>query len=253
MEHLYYDYQTKQFSLKETGSNEVVFDTHERIGWSNGKDEFTCDIFRFEIRTNFYPTARHQEYIWINVFVHDVLLLPISLAAYNGRLDKKYISIAQYGKDNYRLYGGGYLLPHTVVMTNRDQSWSTNYDHVWIDALATVRDICNNYKDWMLREIQNLISNSVTISLEKNPYHLQTLLELTENWSLVCPETARLLQPFVGNYCFDKMAALIQRIQMLDETTEGIANVQELVKNGNLYWNHIKGICMSVEIKQEET
>jgi hypothetical protein len=187
------------------------------------------------------------------VFVHDVLLLPISLAAYNGRLDKKYISIAQYGKDNYRLYGGGYLLPHTVVMSNRDQSWSTNYDHVWIDVLATVRDICNNYKDWMLREIQNLISNSVTISLEKNPYHLQTLLELTENWSLVCPETARLLHPFVGNYCFDKMAALIQRIQMLDETTEGIANVQELVKNGNLYWNHIKGICMSVEIKQEET
>ena len=70
MEHLYYDNQTKQFSLKETDSNEVVFDTHDRIGWSNGKDEFTCDIFRFEIRTNFYPKARHQEYIWINVYVH---------------------------------------------------------------------------------------------------------------------------------------------------------------------------------------
>lgn len=88
MEHLYYDNQTKQFSLKETDSNEIVFDTHDRIGWSNGKDEFTCDIFRFETRTNFYPKARHQEYIWINVYVHDVLLLPISLAANNGRFDK---------------------------------------------------------------------------------------------------------------------------------------------------------------------
>lgn len=252
MEHLYYDKQTKQFSLKETDSNEVVFDTHDRIGWSNGKDEFTCDIFRFEIRTNFYPTARHQEYIWINVFVHDVLLLPISLATYNGRLDKKYISIAQYGKDNYRLYGGGYLLPHTVVLSNRDQSWSANYDYVWIGALATVRDICNNYKDWMLREIQKLISNS-GIGLEKDTYRLHTLLELTENWSLVSPKVARHLQPLVRNYCFDRMAALIQRIQKLDETTEGIPNVQELVKNGDFYWNHIKGICLAFDTKQERT
>lgn len=251
MEHLYYNHQTKQFSLKKTDSNEVVFDTHDRIGWSNGKDEFTCDIFRFEIRTNFYPTARHQKYIWINVFVHDVLLLPISLAVYNGRLDKKRISIAQYGKDNYRLYGGGYLLPHTVVMSNRDQSWSTNYDHVWIDALATVRDICNNYKDWMLREIRNLISNSATTGLEKNPYHLHTLLELTENWSLVCPEAAGLLYPLVGNYCFERMSALLQRIQMLDGTTDGEDNVQKLVENGDLYWNHIKGLCLAFKTKQE--
>ena len=250
MEHLYYDYQTKQFSLKETGSNEVVFDTHDRIGWSNGKDEFTCGIFRFEIRTNFYPTARHQEYIWINVFVHGVLLLPISLAAYNGRLDKKNISIAQYGKDNYRLYGGGYLLPHTVVLSNRDQSWGSNYDYVWIGALATVRDICNNYKDWMLREIQELISKS-GIGLEKDTYRLHTLLELTENWSLVCPEVARHLQPLVGNYCLDRMAALIQKIQMLDGTTDREANVQTLVKNGDLYWNYIKGRYLTFDTKQE--
>ena len=251
MEHLYYDYQTKQFSLKETSSNEVVFDTHDRIGWANGRDEFTCDIFRFEIRTNFYPKAHHQEYIWINVFVHDVLLLPISLAAYNGRLDKKFISIAQYGEDNYRLYGGGYLLPHTVVLSNRDQLWSTNYDYVWIDALATVRDICNNYKDWMLREIRNLISNSTTTGLEKNPYHLHTLLELTENWPLACPEVAPVIQPFVGDYSFDRMAALVQRIQTLAKTTDGKANVQKLVENGDLYWNYIKGLCLAFDTKQE--
>ncbi|MBQ6079655.1 MAG: hypothetical protein IJK93_05180 [Muribaculaceae bacterium] len=251
MEHLFYDFQTKQFSLKETGSNEVVFDTHDRIGWTNGKDEFTCGIFRFEIRTNFYPTARHQEYIWINVFVHGVLLLPISLAAYNGRLDKKFISMAQYGKDNYRLFGGGFLSPHTVVMSNRDHSWSTNYDHVWIGALANVRDICNNYKDWMLREIRKLISSSATIGLENNPYHLRTLLELTENWSLVCPYVALHLQPLVGNYCFERMAALVQRIQTLDKTTDGQENVQTLVKNGDLYWNYIKGLCLAIDTKQE--
>lgn len=252
MEHLYYDHQTKQFSLKKTDSNEVVFDTHDRIGWSNGKDEFTCDIFRFEIRTNLYPTARHQEYIWINVFVHDVLLLPISLAAYNGRLDKKFISIAQYGKENYRIFGGGVKSPHSVLLSNRDLSWSTNYDQVWIDALATVRDICNNYKNWMTREIQKLISNS-GIGLEKDTYRLHTLLELTENWSLVCPEVAQHLQPFVSNYCFDRMAALIQRIQMLDETTDGKAKVQKLVENGDLYWNYIKGLCLAFDTKQEET
>lgn len=250
MEHLYYDKQTKQFSLKETDSNEVVFDTHNRIGWSNGKDEFTCDIFRFEIRTNFYPTARHQEYIWINVFVHDVLLLPVSLAAYNGRLDKKFISRAQYGKDNYRLFGGGIMPPRTVVMSNRDQSWSTNYDRVWINALVTVRDICNNYKDWMLREIQKLISNS-GIGLEKDTYRLHTLLELTENWSLVSLEVAQHLQPFVSNYCFDKMASLVQKIQMLDEATDGSANAQKLVENGDLYWSYIKGLCLAFETKQE--
>lgn len=251
MEHLYYDKQTKQFSLKETDSNEVVFDTHARIGWANGKDEFTCDIFRFEIRTNFYPTARHQEYIWINVFVHDALLLPISLAAYNGRLDKKYISRAQYGKDNYRLFGGGIMAPHTVVLSNRDQSWSTNYDYVWIGALATVRDICNNYKDWMLREIQKLIFSS-GIGLEKDTYRLHTLLELTESWPLACPEVAPLIQPFVGDYSFDRMAALVQRIQTLAKTTDGKANVQTLVKNGDLYWSYIKGLCLAFDTKQEE-
>ena len=141
-------------------------------------------------------------------------------------------------------------MPHTVVLSNRDQSWSANYDHVWIDALATVRDICNNYKDWMLQEIRNLISSSATSCLEKNPYHLHTLLELTENWSLVCPEVACHLQPLIGNYCFDRMVALVQRIQMLDGATDDEANAQKLVENGNLYWNHIKGLCLAFEIKQ---
>ena len=251
MEHLYYDHQTKQFSLKETGSNEVVFDTHERIGRANGKDEFSCDFFRFEIRTNFYPEASHQEYIWINVYVNDVLLLPISKATEKGRLDKKFISKAQYGKDNYRLYGGGYLLPHTVVMSNRDNSWHSNYDHAWIFALAEARDICNNYQSWMLCETKKLISDLSTSDLGKDPFQLHTLLELTENWPLVCPEVVGLLQPLVGNYCFDRMATLIQKILILDETTDGKAKIQKLVENGDLYWNYIKGRCLAFEIKQE--
>lgn len=253
MEHLFYDKQTKQFSLKETGSNEVVFDTHNRIGRTAGKDEFTCDIFRLEIRTNFYPKTRHQEYIWINVYVHNVLLLPISLAADNGRLDKKFISKAQYGKDNYRLYGGGYLLPHTVVISNRDQSWDSDYNRVWIDALAEVRDICNNYQTWMLRETQKLISNMGTFGMEKSPFHLQTLLELTENWSLACPETARFFYPLLGNYCFDEMSSLIQHIKELYNSSSPQDQIQNLMKNGDSYWSYIKGCCMTSEIESEES
>ena len=103
----------------------------------------------------------------------------------------------------------------------------------------------------MLREIRNLISNSDTTGLEKNPYHLHTLLELTENSSLVCPEAAGLLYPLVGNYCIERMSALLQRIQMLDGTIDGEDNVQKLVENGDLYWNHIKGLCLGFKTKQE--
>lgn len=252
MEHFYYDYQTKQFSLKETSSNEVVFDTHERIGIANGKDEFSCDFFRFEIRTNFYPKASHKEFIWINVYVYDALLLPISEATEKGRFNKEYISKAQYGKDNYRLYGGGVLAPHTVVISNQDGSWESNYDHAWIYALAKVRDICNNYQSWILRETKKLISNLCTSDLVKDPFQLHTLVEMTENWPLVCPDVVGLLHPLVGNYCLDRMAALIQKIQMLDGTTDKEANVQTLVKNGDLYWSYIKGLCLAFDTKQEE-
>ena len=89
---LYYDKQAQKFSMKKTESNEAVFETSNTIGWTNGHDQFSCDIFRFQIHTNFYPQAPHQEYILIDIFINDILLLPISLAYDNGKFNKDRIS-----------------------------------------------------------------------------------------------------------------------------------------------------------------
>ena len=250
---LYYNKETKQFSLKETATSESVYETHQRIGEASGVDEFSCDFFRFQIHTNFYPKASHREYIWINVFVHDVLLLPISFAYDNSKFAKRLISRKQYGFGNDRFYKVGIRSPHTVVLCNLNQSWGTDYEYIWTMALAEARDICNNYQNWMLQETQKLISNIELIGPVQKPYYLSVLLELIDGWYKACPQINTLCQPVLNDYCFGKMSSLILQIKELDKSSTSQDRIQNFVRNGDLYWNYIKGCCVTLEIESKDS
>ena len=242
---LYYDKQTQVFSTDKTETNEAVFESSNRIGSANGKfDPALCGNFRFQIRTNFYPKAPHREYILIDIFINDVLLLPISLAFDNGKFSKDRISIAQYGFDHYRLYMVGIRSPHTIVLWNQNKDWLPDYSDAWRKALNEVCFICNN-REWMYEETRMLIESISKLDLESKPWHMRTLLELTNNWYKASPKVTQLLQPILDKYCYERMVSLINKIQNHDDPSNADINIAELVKNGNLYWNHIKSHAIS--------
>lgn len=236
---LYYDKQAQKFSMKKTESNEAVFETSNIIGWTNGHDQFSCDIFRFQIHTNFYPQAPHQEYILIDIFINDILLLPISLAYDNGKFNKDRISLLQYGIDHYRLYPNRIRSPHTIVLYNHKKDWLPDYDDAWTDAFYEVCSICNN-KDWMFEQTQKLLEKLGEHRLEKKPHYLRILLELTNNWYKACPKVVKVLQPILDKFCYERMSLLINKVQNHNDPLNANINISELVKSGDFYWNHIK-------------
>lgn len=228
---LYYDKTSQKLAMIKNDSNELVFESDIVIGRRRFQD-INCGCFCIKSWTNFYPRAPHREYIWIDIFVNDAFFLPISDACANGKFDKRRLPHTDW-KDNINPF-------HSIICTNQNQSWNGNYEYELVHAFAKARDFCNDYQEKMLHEVQILTSYFEAYNMEEKPYYLYSLLELTDNWYKANPKIAKLLQPLLDKYCYDHMALLINKMQNIDDPSNAEMNIANLLKNGDLYWNHIK-------------
>jgi len=239
---LYYDKTSQKLAMIKSDSNELVFESDVVIGRHRFPD-INCGCFYIKSWTNFYPRAPHREYIWIDIFVHDAFFLPISDACADGKFDKWRLPHTDW-RDNIKPF-------HSIICTNQNQSWNGNYEHELVFAFAQARDFCNNYQEKMLHEVQKLTSYFEAHNLGEKPNYLYSLLELTNNWYKADPKIAKLLQPFLDKYCYDHMALLINKMQNIDDPSNAEINIANLLKNGDLYWNHIKSHALPEPETQE--
>lgn len=226
---LYYNKEEQAFTTRTTDSSVELFETHERIGISNGKSTFSYGRFSFEIFTNFYPKAPQREYIRLNIFVDGVKLLPISLAcrkAYvNYHFNEHQISFVQLGAGQH--IG---ITPHTYVKLGGSDGWR--------EVLQQICLICNDYKKWMSRHIlqlaQVLEENNLT-----RPWHLATFLSLTRRYECFGGLVKDSIQSFADKHCFNAMDNVLQLVattkQPHNRMTKG-----GFGKDGDVIWCYIK-------------
>ncbi len=155
---LYYDEHSQVFSLAPTSENKVVFETHNREGWDNGKNEIMQDYFRIEIQTNFYPKALHREYIYVNIYINNILLLPISKAwrkvvSQNSSIIKD-IFIEEWG-NNIGVVSCYPKSPSTIVLL-RKRAKGNEFN--WFEVLSSICHICNNYEKWIEKEVVEFVT-----------------------------------------------------------------------------------------------
>lgn len=234
---LYYDKTSQKLAMIKSDSNELVFESNVVIGRHRFPD-INCGCFSIKSWTNFYPTAPHREYIWIDIFVHGAFFLPISYACANGKFDKWRLPHTDWRDNKNKPF-------HSIIHTNKNQSWNGKFELELVSAFAKACDFCNDYQERMLHEVQKLTSYFEAFNMGEKPYYLYSLLELTDNWYKADPKIAELLQPFLDKYCYEHMTSLINRMQNIDDPSNAGVNLAELMKNGDLYWNHIKShLCV---------
>ena len=135
---LFYDENSHQFSTKKTSTNECVFLSYdgsekEHIGWGKKYNETTITKgnIKIIIQTNFWPERVKRELFYANIFINDILILPISHCIYKQ---------------------GSVSVPnHTVEMTHENFDWDV--------FLEKVCDISNHIETWLIHELELLLSN----------------------------------------------------------------------------------------------
>ena len=200
---LYYDKTSQKLAMIKSDTNELVFESEVVIGRHRFKD-INCGCFCIRSWTNFYPTSPHRG-----------------------------LPHADWRDDANKSF-------HSIICTNHDKSWNGEYEYELVSAFAQARDFCNDYQERMLREVQKLMSHFDAKDMKDNPYFLGSLLRLTDKWYKASPEIAPLIQPFLDNYCYERMALLINKMQNIDDPSNAEINIANLLKNGDLYWSHIK-------------
>ncbi len=164
---LYYDYAKKKFTVRNTATSEIVFETYERderIGFSKGSNHVIKkgDI-EIIIHTNFYPKSPKREYIYANILVNGILLLPISMACRKAVVQYHFsnhsIAFLQYGAGNNER-----MEPKTILQRGGDINWE--------NLLCEICKICNDYKGWIIKETKLLISS---LSEHKKTWSLYSL------------------------------------------------------------------------------
>lgn len=207
---LYYDARSQKFSLFQTDENKVVFETHNRKGLNNGKDEIEQDSFRIEIRTNFWPQAPDREYIYVNIYINNILLLPISKAwrkVASQKLDiAADIFIEEWG-NNIGVVDIYPKSPATIVLLRKKIKEER---FTWDEILSSICQICNDYKGW--------IKNEVSIFIEEMQKRQRThwrrissALSIIRTYDDIVPEIKDIYRPFfdlkviecLQNACFE--------------------------------------------------
>lgn len=134
---LFYDENSHQFSTKKTSTNECVFLSYdgsekEHKGWKKDSNEtiITKGNITIKIQTNFWPEKVKREFFYANIYINDILILPISHCSYKQ---------------------GSVSVPnHTVEMTHENFDWDV--------FLKEVCDICNHIDAWLIHELELLLA-----------------------------------------------------------------------------------------------
>lgn len=228
---LYYDYAKKKFTVRNTATSEIVFETYERderIGFSKGSNHVIKkgDI-EIIIHTNFYPKSPKREYIYANILVNGILLLPISMACRKAVVQYHFsnhsIAFLQYGAGNNER-----MEPKTILQRGGDINWE--------NLLCEICKICNDYKGWIIKETKLLIS-SLSEHKKTNLMDIATLLELTRVYESIVPEIIPIYREYVDLHCIKVMKDVIDYIEKgnLDNL-----NKKAKKEQGDIIWTYIK-------------
>ena len=233
---LYFDNLNNEFSLKETETNECVFETYERderIGWKAGTNPIIKKgPFEILIGTNFYPKAPHREYISIIITVNGIRLLPLSMAVRKAdvyyQFSKKDLTINQYGIKNYSERN-----PATIVQIGDSINWGK--------ALEEICWICNNYKEWILKESGLLIAK-LCETICTSHITISSLLELVRVYDELIPEIIPIYRKFADLYCLDALRSVIDFIGRTCENNTRLNHNDKEAKamSGDIIWQYIK-------------
>ncbi len=230
--YLYYDYLKGIFTLKETETCECVFATYgrdDRVGWEEGNNpSIKKGPFTIDIRTNFYPKALHQEFLFVNIYVNGVLLLPLSKACRKADVlyyfNEHQITFLQYGAGQNREKD-----PSTIVQIREHISWES--------ALEEICNICNNYEKWIVDETRSLLSTLLENN-KTSSYDISTLLELVRVYDEIAPNVIPVYRNFVDLRCIGAMKDVLDVVESHKDMD--IHNRVVKAKNGNVIWEYIK-------------
>lgn len=119
---LYFNEDTKVFSKNPDESSAKIFETWQRDERLFRKEEFEYGPFRINICANFNPSYHKSEYIYVDIYVNGVLLLPLSIACRKAdvlyHFGEREITFQQWGSGN-----NAGKSPHTLMQTMDDINW----------------------------------------------------------------------------------------------------------------------------------
>lgn len=223
---LYYNEELQKFSLTSAENYVEVFETHHKEKVENGKNEIKYGCFRIIIQTNFYPQSPEREYIYVDIFINEVLFLPLSLAC--RKADVHY----HFSKHQiaFKQWGAGQNIgrdPHTIMQIRDKIDWS--------NILNGICEICNDYKEWILREILQL-KNDLAIHKMTEYWDVSTFIELVRTYEHIIPESTSIFCDFIDDNCKRSMIKIIESIDSNDSNP----NKEFKKKSGDIIWNYIK-------------
>jgi len=232
---LYYDGETQNFSISPT--NNCVFETHHREGLVNGKDIILQPPFRIEIGTNFYSKAPKREYIYVNIYINDILLLPVSKAWRNvssHNMDiAKDIFIEEWG-NNIGVVKCYPQSPSTIVFTRKNTKAE---EFCWYEVLSSVCQICNNYEKWIKQEVEDFV---VETQKRKEIYwrRLSSAISVIRMYDDLVPELNEIYWPVFNSkvlFALHSMCKSIEKMQINEEPSQNRIPRQE----ANVLWKYI--------------
>ncbi len=227
---LYYDKNNGLFSLTPSDNTIEAFKAHTKEGWKDGVDEIKLGDFKIVFHTNFYPKAPKREYIYVDIYVKEILLLPLSIACRKAAVlyhfSERQIAFVQCGTFKN-------TTPHTFVQ--REDSIS------WLKTFERICEICNNYRHWMLQETNLLISNLEAHSRTKF-WDVAYFIDITRRYEIIIPEIVPAIIKFVDKLCFESMEALIDNLK-----GRNIVDSDKRLKAfcGDMIWRYIRDYKLS--------
>ncbi|MBO4611754.1 MAG: hypothetical protein J5671_01130 [Bacteroidaceae bacterium] len=229
---LYYDTVSKVFSIDSTHNSVELFKAHYRENLKCGRNEFIQDQYRVIIQTNFYPKALQRQYIYVNIYINDILILPLSLAYRPNVRWWCYNLIENIYFSEYKTHSGNVSIypkePSTIVKQGDNINWE--------EILLIVCEICNNYKEWISNEVSSFVDKVEKLS------HLDwricsMAISMIRIYDELVPEIIPMYQPLLDCKVLDAMNAFWKYVKQ-DKASN--TEMKQLMEKGEVIWHYIQ-------------
>lgn len=234
---LYYNARTKKFSLFQTSENKVVFETHYREGKDKGKDDIKQDTFRIEVRTNFWPQAPQREYIYVNIYINNILLLPISKAwrkVSYYKINVIYdVFIEEWG-NNIGVVNCYPTTPSTIVLLRKR---AKGKEFNWFEVLSSICHICNNYEKWIEQEVEEFV---IEMQKREKVYwrRLVSAISVIRTYDTLVPEIKNIYRPIFDYRVIDGIRTICDNLEKV-QMDKSMSKTYLIKTEANILWAYL--------------
>lgn len=230
---LYYNESLNTFSTTQILSCNEVFEPFDCKNKEKKFREINLGIYKLRIFRGNLVFSREGavQWLWIDIYVHDIILLPISMSCRKADIHYKFSE----HEIAFLQYGGGHnngMSPHTYMQARKNVDWD--------EALDSIVEICNNYNDWIIQETEKLLS-SLSVHKKYTFRDIATLLCMVRRYDRIVPNIIPTYRKYVDGYCFGAMSELIKQIK---ETQ--LAKGKHYAIYGDIIWGYIKDYYLDV-------